>query len=523
MRRSLHMRRSAAILVPAALAGLAGLASTAPAAAQVVAEPVDLAVTAEIRAEGLERSGLDALAHELTDRIGPRLTGSSGMRRANDWTAGTFRDWGLTNVVVEPWGEFGRGWEEVSFAGRMVKPYAQPLHARAVAWTDGTGGPVRGPVVVLASEDPDALAEEIARRADEIRGAFVLAGPPPAAEPDFDPAPLRQPLEELLAPPAPPAGRPDAADRERRIAEFRARRAARARADSLLDAAGAAVRLVSSSRSYQLIRGGGDMRGRDPERPVPGPTLVVSREDYGRMWRLVTEGTPVELEVDVRNRFLDDDLQGYNTLADLPGGERADELVMIGGHLDSWHYGTGATDNAAGSIVMMEAMRILASLDRTPRRTIRIGLWGGEEQGLLGSRGWVAAHPELHDRISAYLNLDNGTGRIRGIWSQSNERVVPIFEQILWPFRDLGVVAVKHGDTGGTDHLAFDAAGIPGFNFIQDPIEYGTRTHHTAADTHERLLLDDLRQAAVVVAATAWHLANREEMVPRKPAGADGD
>ncbi len=190
---------------------------------------------------------------------------------------------------------------------------------------------------------------------------------------------------------------------------------------------------------------------------------------------------------------------------------------MIGAHLDSWHYGTGATDDGAGSVVMMEAMRILKALDLQPRRTIRIGLWAGEEQGLLGSRGWVEKHPDLHPKISAYLNVDNGTGRLRGIWDQSNAAAIPVFEQILWPFRDLGVVAVKHGNTGGTDHLAFDAAGIPGFNYMQDPIEYGTFTHHTAADTFERLMLDDLKQAAVVVAATAYHLAMRDEMMPRKP------
>ncbi|MBK5098434.1 MAG: M20/M25/M40 family metallo-hydrolase, partial [Gemmatimonadetes bacterium] len=250
--------------------------------------------------------------------------------------------------------------------------------------------------------------------------------------------------------------------------------------------------------------------------PEPTPTLVVSQEHYAQIYRLVSGGTPVELEVQVENEFFADDLNSYNTLADIPGGDLADQFVMIGGHLDSWHYGTGGTDNAAGSLVMMEAMRILKSLGQTPRRTIRIALWSGEEQGLLGSRGWVEDHPEMHDQISAYLNVDNGTGRIRGIWDQSNEKAIPIFEQTLWPFRDLGVVAVKHGNTGGTDHLAFDAVGIPGFNFIQDPIEYGTRTHHTAADTYERLLLDDLRQAAVVVAATAWHLANRDDMVPRK-------
>ena len=234
------------------------------------------------------------------------------------------------------------------------------------------------------------------------------------------------------------------------------------------------------------------------------------------IYRNVEAGIPVELEINVQNQFFDDDLQDYNMLADFPGTDKADELVMLGGHLDSWHYGTGAADNAAGCVVMMEAMRILKAIGVQPRRTIRIGLWSGEEQGLLGSRNWVQNHPELHDKISAYVNFDNGTGKIRGIWDQMNQGALPIFEQILWPFRDLGVVAVRHGNTGGTDHLSFDGAGVPGFNFIQDPIEYGIRTHHTYVDTFDGLMLEDLQQAAVVVAATVYHLAMREEMVPRK-------
>ena len=236
------------------------------------------------------------------------------------------------------------------------------------------------------------------------------------------------------------------------------------------------------------------------------------------MYRNVMAGIPVRVEIDVRNRFLDEDLNAYNTLADIPGTDVANEYVMLGAHLDSWHSGTGATDNGAGSIVMMEAMRILKALDLKPRRTIRIALWSGEEQGLLGSAAWLDNHQDLWPKISAYVNVDNGTGRVRGIWTQSNAAAAPIFEQFLWPFADLGVIAVWNDDTRGTDHLSFDRRGIPGFNFIQDPIEYGTRTHHTFADTYERFVIDDLKQAAVVVAATVYHLAVRDEMMPRKPA-----
>ena len=225
----------------------------------------------------------------------------------------------------------------------------------------------------------------------------------------------------------------------------------------------------------------------------------------------------MSISVNLQNRFLDD-RTSYNVLAEIPGTDRADEVVMIGAHFDSWHSGTGATDNGSGSVVMMEAMRILKTLDLPMRRTVRIGLWSGEEQGLIGSRTYVRMHKDELDKISAYFNVDNGTGRLRGIWNQSNPAVNEIFEQILVPLRDLGVLGVRSGNTGGTDHLAFDAVGVPGFNYIQDPIEYGFRTHHSNADTYERLMLDDLRQAATVVAWTVYTVANRDEMMPRKPA-----
>lgn len=489
------------------------LAPAAP--AQVAQEAVDLDVVQRIREEGLESSRMEALAGHLTDVIGPRLTNAPGMTRANEWTAEKLEEWGLSNVVIEPWGEFGRGWENVRYSGRVLTPYVQPLVAHPSGWTGSTDGTVRGPVVVV---EADSVADLEPYRG-RLAGAWVLARPEVEMSPEWDPRPLRTPLDELLEPAEEREERPrmDPAERQRRIAEWRRAREVRQAMTEFLAAEGVAGFLVPSSREYLLIRGGGSAAGRDPTRPEPLPELVVSGEQYNQMVRNVKRGIPVEVEIDVLNRFYSDDLQGYNTLGDIPGSDLADEYVMIGAHLDSWHYGTGATDNGAGSLVMMEAMRILTALDLRPRRTIRIALWSGEEQGLLGSRAWVANHAELHPRISAYLNVDNGTGRLRGIWDQSNEAAIPVFEQILWPFRDLGVVAVRHGNTGGTDHLAFDAEGIPGFNFIQDPIEYGTFTHHTAADTYERLVIDDLKQAAVVVAATAYHLAMRDEMMPRKP------
>jgi hypothetical protein len=499
-------------------AAAAVLAMVPGARAQMAQEIVDMDAVEAIRVEGLENSQIEELAGHLMDVIGPRLTNSPGMTRANEWTAEMLREWGLENVQIEPWGQFGRGWERVSYSGRILTPFVQPLVAQPSGWTGSTPGVVRGPALIV---EADSVAD-LEQYRGQLTGAWILSRPPLDMEPDWDRQPLRTPLEDLLEPAAEGEGHAqmEREERRRRLAEWQRVREARQAITEVLADEGIAGILVPSSREYTLVRGGGSESGRDPANPEPPPELNVAGEQYGQMYRNVMRGIPVEVEIDVQNQFFSDDLLSYNTLGDIPGSDLADEYVMIGAHLDSWHYGTGATDDGAGSVVMMEAMRILKALDLQPRRTIRIALWVGEEQGLLGSKGWVEKHPDLHPKISAYLNVDNGTGRLRGIWDQSNEAAIPVFEQILWPFRDLGVVAVKHGNTGGTDHLAFDAVGIPGFNFIQDPIEYGTHTHHTAADTFERLMIDDLKQAAVVVAATAYHLAMRDEMMPRKPAEA---
>lgn len=495
-----------------ALAAVTWLGAATWANAQVVQESVDLDVVEAIREEGLERSQIAELAGHLTDVIGPRLTGSPAMFTANEWTAETLRGWGIENVVVEPWGEFGRGWTNLSFSGRIVEPYVQILNALPVAWTADTKGTLKGAAVIV---NADSVAD-LERYRGKLKKAFVLMQEPRVMQPEYDPQPLRLPLDELLAPPPPPRER-DADARRRRMGDWRRQRALRDSINDFLAGEGIAAALYPSSRTYGLLSVFGMSGARDPDTPIPPASLIVAHEQYGQIYRNLQRGIPVRLEVAIDNEFYDDDLMAYNTLGDIPGGDKADEYVMLGGHLDSWYSGTGATDNAAGTVVMMEAVRILKALDLKPRRTIRIALWSGEEQGLLGSRGWVDKHRDLWPAISAYLNVDNGTGRIRGIWDQENEAAIGVFEQTLWPFTELGVVAVKHGNTGGTDHLAFDAVGIPGFNFIQDPIEYSTRTHHTFADRYERLLIDDLKQAAVVVAATVYHLAMRDEMMPRKP------
>jgi carboxypeptidase Q len=499
------------------------LGSAAPLPAQIAQERVDLAVVERIRDEGFNRSQVEDIARHLTDVIGPRLTGSPGMRRANEWAAAQFRSWGLQNVAIEPWGEFGRGWEPVSYAGRMTQPYVQPLHAQSLAWTGSTRGTQEGPVVAIEATTPDELRQQYRGR---LRGAWVLPLRHVPHQPEFREYERRLDANDLLRPPAPPQPRPPQAAQAAQPAQPQPPRqvaqgpSMAAVLDSMMRAESAPGLLRPSPWGYGILRGGSG-GSRSAGEPESLPTLMVSHDQYGQLWRNATHGVPARVEINVQNRFFSDDLREYNALADLPGSDLAHEFVMIGAHLDSWHMGTGATDNASGSAVMMEAMRILKTLGVQPRRTIRIALWSGEEQGLLGSRGWVRNNAQLHDRISAYLNVDNGTGRLRGIWNQSNAAATPIFEQLLWPFRDVGVVAVRHGNTGSTDHMAFDAAGIPGFNFIQDPIEYSIRTHHASSDTFDRLVIDDLKQAAVVVAATAYHLAMRDQMMPRKSAVSD--
>jgi carboxypeptidase Q len=386
-----------------------------------------------------------------------------------------------------------------------------------VAWTGSTKGTVTGPAVAVEITKRD----DIDQYRGKLRNAFVLRQAATNPDPEFNQAAIvrRFDADSLLRPVTPPPANPQAQQQPGgpNANNFQRIQALNAAIDSLFTSEGVAAVLAPSNWQYSVLRVGGGS-GRNLDRPIPPPSLIVSIEQYGQIYRNVKRGVPVRIELNVQNRFFENDTKAYNTLADLPGTDKADEFVMLGAHLDSWHAGQGATDNAAGSIIMMEAMRILKTIGVQPRRTIRIGLWSGEEQGLLGSRNWVENHKDLWPKISAYVNVDNGTGKLRGIWNQSNEKATPVFEQILWPFRDLGVVAVRHGNTGGTDHLSFDRVGIPGFNFIQDPIEYGLRTHHSNVDTYDHLLIEDLKQAAVVVASTVFALSMRDEMVPRKPA-----
>lgn len=511
------------VLRPAFAACLAMALSTTVAPAQVIAEKVDLSAVQKIRDEGLNRSKLDDLASYLTDVIGGRLTNSPGSRKANKWAAETFRSWGLANVKVEPWDTtFGRGWEVVSYSGRIVEPWTKPLDAYPQAWSgstlDARGRPagISCPVIVLDIQD----SSDVAKYTGKLKGACVLRGAPPVIGPEFAPADRRTTLDNLLNPPPPQQFGGGGGGGGQ--GNFQRLQAMNALGTALIRAEQPAAVLQSSGWTYGIIRNGGHFDGGRARDSVynPIPHLLIAHEQYGTLYRVAKRGLPVRVELNLQTRFLDDNRTPANVIAELPGTDKADEVVMLGAHFDSWHSGTGATDNGAGSVVMMEALRILKTLGLPMRRTVRIGLWTGEEQGLIGSNRYLRIHQDQLSKISAYVNLDNGTGKIRGIWSQSNAAVVPIFEQVLSPFRDLGVLAVRNGNTGGTDHQSFDRVGVPGFNFIQDPIEYGIRTHHSNVDTYERLVIDDLKQAATVVAWTVYHIANRDEMMPRKPAPA---
>ena len=503
-------------------ATLVAVLLAAPLAAQqaAVQERLDLAALARIREEGLTRSRVDSIGGYMTDVIGPRLTASSGMRRAQDWAAQTMRGWGLTNVAIEPWDSlFGRGWERVSFQGRMVEPYIQPLNAVAMAWTGSTRGTVTCPVTVVNI----AGDSDLTRYEGRLRGACIIRTAPRVVADEFSAPASRWDADSLIAlssrvlaeRPNRPAPQGPGAQQN-----FQSAQAFNARLYPWLQRQGVVAVLNGSNWGFgMLLTGGGPQSrpARDSANFEPMVALTLSHEHYGQVWRNIQRNVPVRLELNVQNRFTNPDRREFNVVGEIPGTDLSSQLVMIGAHFDSWHPGTGATDNAAGSIVMMEAMRILRALNLPLRRTVRIALWSGEEQGLIGSRDYVRKHAAEMANVSAYLNVDNGSGRLRGVYAQSNAAVVPVWEQILSPFRDLGVVAMMPGNTGGTDHLAFDAVGVPGFQYVQDALSYNTRTHHSNLDTYERLNMDDLKQMATVVAWSVYTIANRDEMMPRKP------
>ncbi|MCL6481276.1 MAG: M20/M25/M40 family metallo-hydrolase [Firmicutes bacterium] len=500
------------------------LALVVPVLAQAP-EPVDLQAIQLIKDEGFNNSKVNEIAFYLTDVHGPRLTNSPNIRAAAEWAVAKMKEWGLTNPRLEPWeGEFGRGWRNERFSAHVITPQPFPLIGYPVAWTPGTEGPVTAEAVLA----PIEREEDLAKFRGKLRGKIVLTSALRRVDPKFE-APARRLTDEELAQRAQqPVPTSPAEDAELRRQEFVRRRELAQRVAKFFEEEGVVAILEPSPWDAGVVRVGG-AGGADTRRPATAPKLprvMLAIEHYGRLYRLLKANLPVTIELNIQNRFYDGELGSFNVLADLPGTDKADELVMLGAHFDSWHAGTGATDNAAGSVVMMEAMRILKATGLKLRRTVRLALWTGEEQGLLGSREYVRKHfadPQTmqlkpgHAKFSVYFNIDNGTGKIRGIYLQGNEAVAPIFAQWMEPFRNLGMTTLSIRGTGGTDHLAFDAVGLPGFQFIQDPMDYSTLTHHSNMDTFERLQEADLKQMAVIVAAFVYHAANRNELLPRKP------
>lgn len=498
-------------------------------------EKIDLAVFQQIRKEGLEKSQVMDIAFQLTDISGNRLTNSPGYMRAAKYASAQMSAWGLQNVSIDPWGEFGKGWELEKCYLALKTPYYKNLLAYPKTWTSGTRGSKTAELLVIAAKD----TMELEKYRGQLKGKILMLDQPVVYKHSFKADAVRYTDAELqamaAAQPTPPRAAPnpnDTAAARRMREQMQARGGGSQRLIALLkDMARAegATAIVSNggARSHDgtiFAQGGGAYKAADSENFLD---MVLGVEDYNTLLRLAKAGIPVTMEADVKTKFYNKDVQGYNVIGEIAGTDPVlkNEIVMIGAHLDSWQTGTGATDNASGSAVMMEAMRILKTLNISTRRTIRIGLWSGEEQGLLGSRGYVKktfANPATmqllpeHEKLSGYFNIDNGTGKIRGIYLQGNEACRPIFTQWLAPFADLGATTVTISNTGGTDHQSFDAVGLPGFQFIQDPIEYDTRTHHSNMDVYDHLLPDDLKQIATIVAAFAYQAAQRDEKLPRK-------
>jgi carboxypeptidase Q len=576
---------------------------------QSTTEKVDTEIVNKLKEEGLKQSEVMETISYLTDVYGPRLTASPQTRVAAEWAKERLKKWGLENAHLEAWGPFGRGWSLEAFTANMTAPTYTPLIAYPKAWSPSTPKTVRGVPVFLDA----AKEDDLEKYRGKLHRAIVFISPPREIKALFEPPAARQSDGQLLAlangesrrsrsstpsnaaptnapvpPGAPgaPAGTPFGASAEQRAAIALANRKWQMAYDE-----GAAVVVepgrgdggtlfigsvtmaprssspgenrTSPLAENQPMAAGSNPATRGPrpwnsDAPEIVPQVVMAAEHYNRIVRMLQKETPVELEIDIASRYHADDLMSYNVVAEIPGGDLKDELVMLGAHFDSWHSGTGATDNAVGCGVALEAVRILQSLGIKPRRTIRIALWTGEEQGLLGSKAYVTDHfgraiappssssrgrgesgqrassegkastpaqpprptkYELkadHEKFCAYFNLDNGTGKIRGVYLQGNEAVRPIFRAWLAPFADMAALTLSPANTGGTDHLSFDAVGLPGFQFIQDPLEYDTRTHHSNMDVYDRVQADDMKQAAVIMASFVYHAAMRDEKLPRK-------
>ncbi|HYA23689.1 MAG TPA: M20/M25/M40 family metallo-hydrolase [Terriglobales bacterium] len=521
-----------------------------PSSEQPAKENLDLTMYQRIRDEGLAHSHIMEYASALIDDIGPRLTGSPNLKRANEWTRDQLTVMGCSNAHLEDWGEFGMGWQQLNTWVRMTSPDTAVFIAQAAPWSPSSNGAISGPAISVEIKKD----EDIDKYKGKLSGKIVLLGEMREVKPVDKPLFEREDDKDL----AKIAEHPLLEENEyaQYMRDFPKRMELQQKTWNLL-ASEHALAVILPSRDGRNSGGSGgtifdDSRGLGQsaykrEHATPLPVVDMAIENYGRVYRLVKAHVPVTMEMNVDTKFTGDHEHGFDTIAEIPGTDPKlkDEVVMVGGHLDSWASGTGATDNGAGTVVAMEVMRIFNALQAKPRRTIRIGLWTGEEQGLFGSQGYVKQHfgfvpfstapdqmklPEWmrkpagpiqlkpeQEKISGYFNVDNGTGKILGIYLQENAAVRPIFEQWMEPLKDLGVTTITMRDTGGTDHESFDAVGIPGFQFIQDRMDYGSRTHHSNMDVYERLQAGDLAQAATVEAIFVYNAAMREQMLPRKP------
>jgi len=486
------------------LAVLTTVLALAPAAGALAQEPVDLATIARIRDEGLNRSQVEATFNYLTNVIGPRLTGSPAFKRAADWSAEQLGRYGLSGVHLESW-PFGRGGTLEKLTLEMVEPRYVPLIGYPDAWSPSTRGELVAQPVYIG-QLPDSAA--VRARARDLHGAIVLATEPQTRfiardrlQPSEHDSPVQISAPAFLNARGPLPGRS---------------------LSSVMRELGAGVVLRPSQGQHGTIF----VTGRRDNPPDAAPSIVVAGEHYNLIVNALQGGTPVRLRVDLRTRFYTADTSGYNVIAEIPGTDPVlkEEVVLLGAHLDSWHEATGATDNADAAASLIEAMRILKAIDARPRRTIRMALWGGEEQGLLGARAYANAHyagetnASARQKLSVYFNHDPGTGPIYGWYLEENPEVKPIFDAWLEPLRDLGARRNVMARIGSTDHLAFTALGLPGFNTLQDYREYDTRTHHTNMDLAERVRPEDLKQGAIVLAVFAWQAAQRDRPVPRAPA-----
>jgi carboxypeptidase Q len=512
-------------------------------------ESLDLAMYQNIRDEALTHSHIMEYASGLTDGIGPRLTGSPNLKHANEWTRDQFAAMGCTNAHLEDWGEFGMGWQQLNTWVRMTSPDTAVFIAQAAPWSPATKGPVTAPAIwvdIKTEADFDKYKGKLA-------GKIVFLGEMREVKPVDKPFFVRDEDADLQR----IASYPTRLGNGFSFADFLKGQAFREKIGRFL-AAENAIAAITPSRDGRNGGGSGGTIFDDTdagfgflifqrEHADAIPVAVTAIENYGRVYRLLKASVPVNIELNIDTKFTGDHEHGYDTIAEIPGTDPKlkDEVVMLGGHLDSWASATGATDNGAGTLVAMEVMRILNTLQIKPRRTIRVGLWTGEEEGEFGSFNYVKQHfgfvprstdPEQmnitefdrdasgpiqlkpdHQKLSAYFNVDNGGGKIRGVYLQGNAAIASIFEQWIAPLKDLGVTTLTMRNTGGTDHEAFDAVGLSGFQFIQDPLDYSSRTHHTNMDTYERLQPEDLAQAALVEATFVYNAAMRDQMLPRKP------